>query len=45
MSNDAIARRGLCLQRLGNTEGAREIGRQILAADANSAAGKTLANL
>lgn len=42
---DILARRGLCLQRLGNTEGAREIGRQILAADANSAAGKTLANL
>jgi tetratricopeptide (TPR) repeat protein len=42
---DILARRGLCLQRLGNTEGAREVGRQILAADADHAAGKTLANL
>jgi tetratricopeptide (TPR) repeat protein len=42
---DILARRGLCLQRIGNTEAAKEVGRQILSADANSAVGKTLANL
>jgi tetratricopeptide (TPR) repeat protein len=42
---DVLARRGLCLQRLGNTEGAREMGRQILAVDPEHIAGKTLASL
>lgn len=42
---DILAKRGLCLQRLGNTEGARDMGRQILAANADHPVGKTLVNL
>jgi tetratricopeptide (TPR) repeat protein len=42
---DVLAKRGLCLQRLGHTEGAREMGRQILAVNPEHPAGKTLAAL
>jgi len=41
---DITAKRALCLQRLGNVEGARELARQIVAVDPNHQAGKTLAN-
>ncbi len=42
---DVMAKRGFCLHRLGSTENAREVGRQILAMAPNHEAGKTLAGL
>lgn len=42
---DVMARRGLCLHRLGNTEAAREIGNHILAANPEHPAGNALSKL
>jgi tetratricopeptide (TPR) repeat protein len=42
---DIMAKRALCLQRLGSVEGARELGKQIVAANPHHQAGRTLANL
>ena len=42
---DVLARRGFCLKVLGNVEGARELGRQILAANPDHEGAKALANL
>lgn len=42
---DVLAKRGLCLQRLGRIENARELGRQIVAADSGHRLGQALSGL
>ena len=43
--SDILARRGQCLVDIGNPDGAREIGKQIIAADAEHAEGQRLSQL
>ena len=42
---DVLAKRGLCLQRLGRAENAREIGKRILESDPNHRLGRALAGI
>jgi len=42
---DILAQRGLCLQRLGNVEGARSIGEKIVAGSPDHPVGRALSNL